>query len=206
MTRCLPSNALVYSSSWIKSVSEKSKVSCRNHCRSDPVRVQSTNHHRARLRWSIAVSNDHRAFYNAQCSIIKCSARKICFMKLLGWQPLASRPPPEKYCYGWLHRRLLRRYRPQSAVSCSTLWERAAGSPPNTSQVSLQILASKLVSQLQGSLCRCFFCVCMQINHVSKSKQDLFKVTPKGVQPPALCHASATRESPWASSRGHLPI
>ena len=30
-------------------------------------------------------------------------------------------------------------------------------------------------------------------------------VTPKGVLPPALCHASATREGLWASSRGHLP-
>ena len=40
--------------------------------------------------------------------------------------------------YGWLHRRLLKRYTPQSAVNCSTLWERAAGSTPNTSQVSLK--------------------------------------------------------------------
>ena len=55
------------------------------------------------------------------------------------WQTLASDLPLEKFCYGRLHRRLLRRYRPQSAVNCSTLWERAAGSPPNTSQVSLQI-------------------------------------------------------------------
>lgn len=53
------------------------------------------------------------------------------------WQKLASYLPLKKFCYGWLHRRLLRRYRPQSAVNCSTLWERAAGSPPNTSQVSL---------------------------------------------------------------------
>ena len=29
------------------------------------------------------------------------------------------------------------RYRPQSAVNCSTLRERAAGSPPNTSQLNL---------------------------------------------------------------------
>ena len=36
--------------------------------------------------------------------------------------------------------RLLRRYTPQNAVICSTLWERAAGSPPNTSQVSLNHL------------------------------------------------------------------
>ena len=59
---------------------------------------------------------------------------------VIGWQSLASRLPLKKFCYGWLHRRLLRRYRPQSAVNCSTLWERAAGSPPNTSQVSLQIM------------------------------------------------------------------
>ena len=55
------------------------------------------------------------------------------------WKKLASLLPLEKFCYGWLHRRLLRRYRPQSAVNCSTLWERAAGSSPNTSQVSLCI-------------------------------------------------------------------
>ena len=54
-----------------------------------------------------------------------------------GWQKLTSYLPHEKYCYGWLHRRLLRRYRPQSAVNCSTLWEQTAGSSPNTSQVSL---------------------------------------------------------------------
>ena len=54
------------------------------------------------------------------------------------WQKLTSYLPHEKYCYGWLHRRLLRRYRPQSAVNCSTLWEQTAGSQPSTSQVSLQ--------------------------------------------------------------------
>ena len=61
-------------------------------------------------------------------------------MSYLCWQKLASYLPLKKFCYGWLHRRLLRRYRPQSAVNCSTLWERAAGSPPNTSQVSLNYL------------------------------------------------------------------
>ena len=30
-------------------------------------------------------------------------------------------------------------------------------------------------------------------------------VTPKGVLPLALCHASATLAGPWASSRGHCP-
>ena len=54
------------------------------------------------------------------------------------WQLLTSRLPHEKYCYGWLHRRLLRRYRPQSAVNCSTLWEQTTGSQPSTSQVSLE--------------------------------------------------------------------
>jgi len=55
------------------------------------------------------------------------------------WGKLASYPSHEKFCYGWLHRRLLRRYRPQSAVNCSTLRERAAGSSPSASQVSLQM-------------------------------------------------------------------
>ena len=53
------------------------------------------------------------------------------------WQMLESDQPQEKFCYGWLHRRLLRRYRPQSAMNCSTLQEQTAGSLPNTSQVSL---------------------------------------------------------------------
>ena len=53
------------------------------------------------------------------------------------WQLHACRLPQEKLCCGRLHRSLLRLYRPQSAVSCSTLWERAAWSSPNTSQVSL---------------------------------------------------------------------
>ena len=58
---------------------------------------------------------------------------------------LESRPPLKKYCYGWLHRRLLRRYRPQSAVNCSTLREQTTGSPPSTSQVSLNCIVVFLV-------------------------------------------------------------
>ena len=42
-----------YSSTWVKLVSDKSKVSRRNHCRSDPVRVQSTECGRA-LRQRVA--------------------------------------------------------------------------------------------------------------------------------------------------------
>ena len=63
--------------------------------------------------------------------------QRITLKTFDSWKTLASNLPQEKFCYGWLHRRLLRRYRPQSAVNCSTLWERAAGSSPNTSQVSL---------------------------------------------------------------------
>ena len=37
------------------------------------------------------------------------------------WQLHACKLPPEKLCCGRLHRSLLRLYRPQSAVSCSTL-------------------------------------------------------------------------------------
>ena len=64
--------------------------------------------------------------------------RRTVYLDWFGyWQALASGLPQEKFRYGWLHRRLLRRYRPQSAMSCSTLQEQAAGSSPNTSQVSL---------------------------------------------------------------------
>ena len=41
--------------------------------------------------------------------------------------------PPKKYRSGWLHRKLLKPCMPRSAMS-STLWERAAGSSPNTSR------------------------------------------------------------------------
>ena len=52
----------------------------------------------------------------------------------------------------------LRRYKPQSAVNCSTLRERAAGSPPNTSQVSLFPLEEGLGSQM-SKLIALLFCV-----------------------------------------------
>ena len=68
------------------------------------------------------------------------------------WQLHACRLPQEKLCCGRLHRSLLRLYRPQSAVSCSTLWERAAWSSPNTSQVSLATLDPKEKWQF-SSLC-----------------------------------------------------
>ena len=83
----------------------------------------------------IALYTAHRTPYTLHSaytqSFVHCTLCIVC------WKKLASLLPREKFCYGWLHRRLLRRYRPQSAVNCSTLWERAAGSSPNTSQVSL---------------------------------------------------------------------
>ena len=56
-----------------------------------------------------------------------------------GRQVLASIQPENKFCYGILLRRILRRYRPQSAVSCSAIWERTAGSSPSTNQVNLEV-------------------------------------------------------------------
>ena len=41
-SNCLPHGTVKQSSPWMKLVSDKSKVSSRDHCRSDPVRVQST--------------------------------------------------------------------------------------------------------------------------------------------------------------------
>ena len=64
--------------------------------------------------------------------------------------------PREKFCYRWLHRRLLRRYRPQSAVNCSTLWEQTTGSQPSTSQVSLEnvpVVLSIIVTTQNVVLC-----------------------------------------------------
>jgi len=73
----------------------------------------------------------------------------LCWLQLKGaWegtplahvrcrQPLASRLSLEKFCYGWLHRRILRRYRLQCAVNCSALQEQTEGSGPSTNQVSL---------------------------------------------------------------------
>ena len=80
----------------------------------------------------VSVVHSSCIYWRKLCEVIAFSTSlTIC------WKKLASLLPREKFCYGWLHRRLLRRYRPQSAVNCSTLWERAAGSSPNTSQVSL---------------------------------------------------------------------
>ena len=42
-------------------------------------------------------------------------------------------------------------------MSCSTLRERADGSPPNTSQVSLQQLARYQMSQQSSVICRCLY-------------------------------------------------
>jgi len=53
------------------------------------------------------------------------------------WELLGSKLPLEKFCHGRLHRTLRRLRRPQNAVNCSILRERAAGSPPSTNQVSL---------------------------------------------------------------------
>ena len=50
-----------------------------------------------------------------------------------------ARSRGQKLCCGRLQRSLLGRYRPQSAMSCSTLRERAAWSSPSASQVSCPI-------------------------------------------------------------------
>ena len=65
-----------YSSTWVKLVSEKSKVSRRNHCRSDPVRVQSTEGHRAcRLRF-VRLSQLGRVFSNCgRYCLTRCRVR-----------------------------------------------------------------------------------------------------------------------------------
>ena len=72
-----------------------------------------------------------------------CSFDLMPWIPNFNWQLHACRLPQEKLCCGRLHRSLLRLYRPQSAVSCSTLWERAAWSSPNTSQVSLLNIARR---------------------------------------------------------------
>ena len=50
---------------------------------------------------------------------------------------------------GDFHRKLPKRYKPQSAVNCSTLSEQTAGSQPNASQVNLQEKARTLRLFLQ---------------------------------------------------------
>ena len=56
MHRCVHQHGLT-------SLSEKSKVSCRKHCRSDPVRVQSTNSDGPIRTSYTAACNDNRAFF-----------------------------------------------------------------------------------------------------------------------------------------------
>ena len=83
-------------------------------------------------------------------------------------------------------------------MNCSALQEQAAGSLPSTSQVSLHIAMAQRVSrwpqirlgqilrELRASRQLRDLCVVQASRAVS--------VTPKGVLPLALCHASATLE------------
>ena len=126
------------------------------------------------------------------------------------WQSLESTLPVKKFCYGWLHRRLLRRYRPQSAVNCSTLWERAAGSPPNTSQVSLSMLYEPSQITMIFSVMSCTFIhacygnpslqlTCQSLETLKAEWKYLFLALPqKGELQPKKCSFGATGEGTWA--------
>ena len=61
-----------YSSTWVKLVSEKSKVSRRNHCRSDPVRVQSTECGRALGRRVAQFQLAGRVFTQYDAEVLCC--------------------------------------------------------------------------------------------------------------------------------------
>ena len=89
--------------------------------------------------------------------------------------------PREKFCYRWLHRRLLRRYRPQSAVNCSTLWEQTTGSQPSTSQVSLTILHVVLIACITPNnhwLNLFFFSTGASLRHNKLGIYDSLELTP----------------------------
>ena len=92
-------------------LSKLSRVNKGKHYRSDPVRVQSTMNV---LFWRAILS--------------QCNQLRRC---PLGCAPgvghrADARSRGQKLCCGRPQRGLLGRYRPQSAVSCSTLRERAA--------------------------------------------------------------------------------
>ena len=76
------------SSTWVKLVSEKSKVSRRNHCRSDPVRVQSTERHRACWLRCVVLSQLGRVF--GQCGrygLAPCRVRVLFAASACGCYP-----------------------------------------------------------------------------------------------------------------------
>ena len=125
------------------------------------------------------------------------------------WWQLTSSPPLEKSCFGWLHRRLLRRYRPQSAVNCSTLWEQVAGSLPSTSQVSLFKAPSLWLSIMREGI-GTFWCsrslqICPPLNllytakmHCQASTRDSWRVLG-----PTLGVIVASRSYPMPWSQEH---
>ena len=73
------------------------------------------------------------------------------------WAAARERATLKEILYGWLHRSLLGRYKVQSAMNCSTLRERAAGSSPNNSRVSLHKVAPGECGHklLQLRICMC---------------------------------------------------
>ena len=92
-------------------LSKLSRVNKGKHYRSDPVRVQSTIN---MLSWRTMLS---------QCNQLR-RGHPICAPGVGHRADARSRG--QKLCCGRPQRGLLGRYRPQSAVSCSTLRERAA--------------------------------------------------------------------------------
>ncbi len=85
-------------------------------------------------------------------------------------------------------------------MSCSTLCERAAGSPPNTSQVSLH-------KWLRGALAGVWLSCAVRFRHrwLADTVLEPDCVTPEGVRRPAKCTARATHAGTCASSRRHHP-
>ena len=95
-----------------------SKLSCAkqgNHYRSDPVRVQSTSQNHGS---GIPTTSYHIV----TVAIMSCDN----FNQINVGNRANARCRGQKLCCGLPQRGILGRYRPQSAVSCSTLRERAA--------------------------------------------------------------------------------
>ena len=96
---------------------------------------------------------DHRKWSTSVASTFNKWTHSLAYFSPHGhgWQLLRSRLPHEKYCYGWLHRKLLGPYRLQSALNCSTLWEKTAGSQLSISHE--QHVWTRRSAWLQPSMC-----------------------------------------------------
>ena len=91
------------------------------------------------------------------------------------------------------------------------IFQLANSAPPLSAIDSAIPLSARMRAKRQMSTyyyfvwSRAFFCSLLRWRKESTHRLARYIVTPKGVFRPALCHASATLRSLWASKKGHSP-